>query len=206
MFNCLVFAAVIARARCLIIGVSAVICFGAFSLPMANPQSAIRNPLFHKVHVSVAQLEFNQKTQSVEMVLRVYTDDLESALSQQTKREIKIDPEAANKDKKVGEMVLAYLRNNLELKTKSGNLMRLNWVGLEWQVNMFWLYVQAKMPVNAAKLESLDGSQLRNRIFCELFEDQVNIVNTKIQNKQVGLMFESKDGFKLISTTVPAKK
>lgn len=154
----------------------------------------------HKVHVSVAQLEFNQKSQSVEIVVRVYADDLENALSQHVKRQIKIDPATANKDKRIGETILAYLRSNLELKAKNGNPVKLNWVGLEWQVDMFWLYVEGKMPAN------LDGSQLRNRIFCELFDDQVNIVNTKIQNKQIGLMFESKDGFKLISTSVPAKK
>ena len=73
-------------------------------------------------------------------------------------------------------------------------------------MDMFWLYLEGKVPAGSANSGSLDGSQLRNRIFCELFDDQVNIVNTKIQNKQIGLMFESKDGFKLISTSVPAKK
>ncbi len=160
----------------------------------------------HKVHVSVAQIEFNQKSQSVEIVIRVYADDLENALSQHAKRPVKIDPATANKNKQIGETILAYLRGNLELKTKSGATVRLNWVGLEWQVDMFWLYVEGKMPPSSVKTDSLDGTQLRNRVFCELFDDQVNIVNTKIREKQVGLMFESKDSFKLISASVPAKK
>ncbi|MBP6820570.1 MAG: hypothetical protein KA368_03455 [Acidobacteria bacterium] len=163
----------------------------------------------HKVHVSVAQIEFNQKSQSVEIVIRVYADDLETAVSQHAKRQVKIDPATANKNKQIGETILAYLRANLELKSKTGTSVRLNWVGLEWQVDMFWLYIEGKVPpasAKAAKTDNLDGSQLRNRIFCELFEDQVNIVNTKIQNKQVGLMFEPKDGFKLISASVPPKK
>ncbi|MFN0110872.1 MAG: DUF6702 family protein [Blastocatellia bacterium] len=195
--------------RRLIVGVWAALCLGAFGLPIHNLQSAIRNPNSHKVHVSVAQLEFNQKSQSVEIVVRVYADDLATAVSQHAKRPVKIDPATAGKDKQIGETILAYLRNNLELKTKTGVPVKLNWVGLEWQVDMFWLYVEGKIPppsAKAAKTDSLNGTQLRNRILCDLYEDQVNIVNTKIYNKQVGLMFEPKDSFKLISASAPPKK
>ena len=91
-------------------------CVGAISSSLANPQSAIRNPHLHKVHVSVSQLEYNQKAQSVEIVLRVYADDLENALSQHSKRQIKLDPATANKDKRVAETVMAYLRDSFQLK------------------------------------------------------------------------------------------
>ncbi len=178
----------------------AMLCVEAFSVRTANPQSAVRNLAFHKIHVSVAQVEFNQKSQSVEIVVRVYADDLENALSQQAKRQIKIDPATAKNDKRIGEAVIAYLRDNFELKSKSGRPVKLGWVGIESQADMFWLYVEGKM------LDGLDGSQLRNRIFFDLFDDQVNIVNTKIQNKQIGLMFEPKDGFKIISAYPTPKK
>ncbi|MGE0886327.1 MAG: DUF6702 family protein [Blastocatellales bacterium] len=174
---------------------------------MANPQSATGNLKFnfghslsHKIHVSVAQIEFDQKSQSVEVVIRVYADDLENALSQHAKRQIKIDPATANKDKRINEAVIAYLRDNFELKSKAGRPVKLAFTGMEWQVDMFWLYVEGKM------LTGLDGSQLRNRIFFELFDDQVNIVNTKIQNRQIGLMFEPKDGFKTIAHYPTPKK
>lgn len=174
-----------------------------FGLPIQH--SACSNSPSHKVHVSVAQLEYNHKAQSVEMVLRVYADDLESAVSQHAKRQVKIDPAIASKDKRIGETILAYLRSSLELKAKNGASVKLNWVGLESRVDMYWLYVEGKMPAVPASSNALDGSQLKNKVFCELFEDQVNIVNAKIQGKQVGLMFEAKDTFKAL-TTSPAKK
>lgn len=157
----------------------------------------------HKVHVSVAQIEHNAKAQSAKIVIRVFADDLETALSQHTKRRIKIDPATANKDKQLGQTVIAYLRDNFQLKTKAGRPVTLNWVGLEWQTDMFWLYVEGKLPTNSGGLE---GTQLRNKVFNELFEDQVNIVNSKIDGKQIGLMFDPKDEFKLISARPPAKK
>ena len=180
-------------------------CVGAVSSSLTNPQSAIRNPHLHKVHVSVSQLEYNQKAQSVEIVLRVYADDLENALSQHAKRQVKLDPTTANKDKRVVETVMAYLRDNFQLKDKAGRAVRLNWVGMEWQTDMYWLYVEGKMPAVPANSNALEGAQLKNKVFNELFDDQVNIVNAKIQHKQFGLMFESKDGFKTIAERVMSK-
>ncbi len=168
-----------------------------------NPHSASSigpNPHFHKVHVSVAQIEHNPKAQAVEIVIRVFADDLEIALSQHAKRRVKIDPATASKDKQLGQTVIAYLRDNFQLKTKAGRPVALSWVGLEWQTDMFWLYVEGKLP------SGLEGTQLRNKVFNELFEDQVNIVNSKIDGKQIGLMFDPKDEFRLISARPPAKK
>lgn len=189
---------------CLIVAL-AIFCLEAISGLMTDPQFALSkftvgNSPPHKIHVSVAQIEFNQKSRMAEIVIRVYADDLENALSQHAKHQIKIDPATANKDKRNGDAVIAYLKDNLELKDKAGRPVKLVWIGMEWQVDMFWLYVEGKMP------SGLDGSQLRNRIFFDLFDDQVNIVNAKIQNKQIGLMFEPKDGFKTIAHYPTPKK
>jgi uncharacterized protein DUF6702 len=157
--------------------------------PLPTPDSA---PTPHKIHVSVTNLEFNQPRQTVEVVIRVFTDDLENALSQRAKRAVKIDPATAGKDRQVIELVMAYLRSSFELKNKAGRPVALSWNGIEGQPDMFWIFVKGRMP------GGLEGAQLRNKIFCELFDDQVNIVNAKHQGKQVGLMFESNDDFKIL--------
>ncbi len=162
--------------------------------------SAFSIPPSHKVHVSVAQMDYNAKTQSAEVAIRVFADDLEAALSQHAKHAVKLDPATAGKDQQVGETVLAYLRRAFELKSNAGRPVRLDWVGLEYQANMFWLYVEGKLP------NGLEGAQLRNKVFQELFDDQVNIVNSKLGGKQIGLMFEGKDEFKVIAAPPPAKK
>jgi hypothetical protein len=179
--------------QCLIVALAA-ICAWTLSSHFRNPQSAIRNPHLHKIHISVTHLEFNQPKQMVEIVIRVFTDDLENALSQRAKRAVKIDPATADKDRLIIELVMAYLRSGFELKNKAGRPVALSWNGIErlpgGTADMFWVYVKGRMP------GGLEGAQIRNKIFCELFDDQVNIVNAKHQGKQIGLMFESKDDFK----------
>jgi len=153
-----------------------------------TPHSPLPTP--HKVHVSVTNLEFNQPKQTVEIVIRVFTDDLENALSRRANRAVKIDPATVGRDRKVVELVMAYLRSSFELKNKAGRTVALSWNGIEEQPDMFWIFVKGRTP------GGLEGAQMRNKLFCDLFDDQVNIVNAKHQGKQVGLMFESKDDFK----------
>lgn len=172
-----------------LIAASVFICI---ALPSPNPQSAIRSPHFHKIHVSVTHLEFDQSKQTVEAVIRVYTDDLENALSRRFKREVKIDPATPGKDRRVSELILGYLRDSFELKNRAGRPVIFTWSGIEGRMDMFWIYVKGRMP------GGLEGAQARNKIFYELFDDQVNIVNAKHEGRQIGLMFESKDDFKPI--------
>jgi uncharacterized protein DUF6702 len=178
--------------RCLILA-AVILCAESLNIahsPLPIPHSPLPTP--HRIHVSVTNLEFNQPRQRVEIVIRVFTDDLENALSRRANRAVKIDPATVGKDRQVVELVMAYLRSSFELKIKAGRTVALSWNGIEGQPDMFWIFVKGRAP------GGLEGAQLRNKIFCELFDDQVNIVNAKHQDKQVGLMFESKDDFKIL--------
>jgi hypothetical protein len=158
--------------------------------------AAIRNPPPHNIHVSVTNLEFDDPKQMVEIVIRVFTDDLENALSRRAKQLVKIAPATAGKDRQFIDPVTAYLRSRIELKNKAGRQVALNWNGTKSQPgpqgDMIWIFLKGRMP------GGLEGAQIRNKIFCELFDDQVNIVNAKHQGKRIGLMFESKDDFKTL--------
>ena len=174
-----------------------IVCSEALNIPHAafpTPHSPFLTP--HKIHVSVTNLEFGRPRQTVEIVVRVFTDDLENALSRRAKRAVKIDLTTAGKDGQVIGQVMDYLRSSFELKNKAGRPVAFSWDGIEGrpdsQADMFWIFVKGRMP------GGLEGAQLRNKIFCELFDDQVNIVNAKCQGKQIGLMFESKDDFKIL--------
>src|SRR5215470_6065937 len=79
--------------RCLIVALTAIFA-GTWSSHFRNPQSSTisgRNPHFHKIHVSVTNIEFDRRKQMVEIVIRVFTDDLENALNRGAKQAVKID-------------------------------------------------------------------------------------------------------------------
>ena len=159
----------------------------------ARLHAAFRNLKFHKFHVTNSQIEYNQAERSVEIVIRVFADDFQSAISKHSSREVKLDRPEDWQDKTRAALILAYLNENFVLKSKAGRQVKLTWVGMAGVADMFWVYVAGKMPGGIA------GAQLKNRLHCELFDDQVNVVNTKFQSKQIGLMFEPKDEFKIIT-------
>lgn len=149
--------------------------------------------LVHKFHVSVSQVEYDRAKQTSRIMIRVFADDLQAAISRHAGRELKIQGAPIGNDREIGGLIHAYLRDRLELRTRDGREARLSWAGLESTPDVIWLYVEARTPGGLA------GAQLRNRLFCELFEDQVNIVNTVHQQKTIGVMFEPKDDFKPIT-------
>ncbi|MFQ3582493.1 MAG: DUF6702 family protein [Chloracidobacterium sp.] len=141
----------------------------------------------HKFHASFTTIEFNPESGSLEISLRVFSDDLENALSRKARRRIELDraPEAA-------EMVSAYVRERLKLRRASGEPLRLAWVGMEQRVDMTWVYVEASAPDGPGGIEALVT------VFFELFRDQKNNVSSKDERgKRHDILFRPSDsGFK----------
>ncbi len=147
----------------------------------------------HKFHVSVSQIEYHAPSRSAKLMIRVFADDLETAITRHAGRPVKIQGVQLAGNREVGELIHGYLLDKLDLKTNAGRPVQLSWSGLEAQADVVWLYVEGRLP------GGLTGARLRNRLFCELFEDQVNIVNTKHRQQTIGLMFEPKDDYKVIT-------
>ncbi|MBC7909179.1 MAG: hypothetical protein H7Y30_01680 [Pyrinomonadaceae bacterium] len=149
----------------------------------------------HTFHTSLMRVEYNRQEQLVEVSIQVFSHDLENILSRRSKKRIRLDktPEAAK-------LALAYLNDAVNLKNRDGQLKTFSWVGMESQADAVWLYVETKMP------EGLDGAQIRNRIFFDLLEDQVNLVHFKYDGKKADLSFKRGEDFKAIPETQPDKK
>ncbi len=130
--------------------------------------SGTRAAVAHKFHASFTTIEYNADTQSLEILLRTFSDDLESALSRKARRRIELDriPHSA-------ELVSGYVREHFKLRHTTGGDLRLLWVGMEQRVDMTWIYVEAPTPTGLSGVEALVT------IFYELFHDQKNNVSVK---------------------------
>lgn len=144
--------------------------------------------LAHKFHESLAQIEYNAESGSAEMTFRLFADDLEKALSKRSGKTVRLD-----KTPDVEAQALAYVKDRFELKNGDGQIKPFMWVGLELKVDTVWVYVEAPMP------EGLKGAQIRNRIFFELFDDQVNRVHITYDGGKTDLVYKPGDqSFKAI--------
>lgn len=140
----------------------------------------------HDFHSSFAVVERRPDAAVFEISIRVFADDLESALSARAGTPVRIDV-TGNLDR----LIHDYLSAAFEIVAADGRPKPLTWVGKEARVDSVWVYVEAPA-------EPLAGLQLRNRVLQDQFGDQVNLVQVKDGRVQRMLNFRRGDGFKHI--------
>lgn len=145
----------------------------------------------HKFYVSFAQVEWNAETKSLEIAVRVFSDDLELALQRAAKR----DTISLDKTPDVDKLLLAYLQQRLEIENAKGARQQLLWVGKELNVDSVWLYVESPMP------EGLSDAKARNSLFFELYPDQLNTMSFKQSDKRNDVSWKRGDALQAVFET-----
>jgi hypothetical protein len=126
--------------------------------------------IFHPIHVSTTNIEYNKQDSKVEVICTIFTDDFEAALAKQYHK--KTDLTRADMHAAMDVLVKNYIASNLQLKT--GAVLRLNYVGFEINKEATDVYFESdKTPI--FKKIDVDDSLLHN-----LFDDQINIVHITV--------------------------
>lgn len=139
----------------------------------------------HTFHASLTEVELNAKTRRIELAMRLFTTDLERALSDGGA------PLDIDTTKDVDARIERYLQAKLLLKDAHGSVVKLQMIGKESDAHTTWVYLEAPYD-DAAKLT------LYNGVFLELFDDQVNSVNIKREVRRGTLTFQRGDGAKAV--------
>jgi hypothetical protein len=149
----------------------------------AGPRAAASR--VHTFHTSLMQAEFNEKEKTLEISIQVFAHDLETVLTKRAGKRVQLDRSPV-----APVLVLAYLSEAVNIRNREGQPKSFIWVGMEPQADAVWLYLESKMP------EGVDGAQIRNRIFFDLLDDQVNLVHLKYEGKKADLVFKPGEDFK----------
>jgi hypothetical protein len=168
--------------RFLILG----IIFLSLSSLRTQKQSVARSKLetrLHDFHTSITEMRYNPKEKSFEISLRVFTDDLEKALSitNQNKKFI-----VENNDKNDA-LVETYIKKHFVITNAKNQKPTINYIGKEKEGDATWIYLE--MPVNGG----ISGSKIQNNVLIDIFEDQTNIVNIFVQNQKKSYLFTVKN-------------
>ena len=128
----------------------------------------------HPYHVSKSEVEWNSKTGNFEVAMCVWPADLEKALSAKAGKPVDLD-----KVEDLDGLLKAYVESKFIMQKsvavgKKEGAASLRWVGHEKNNKEAWLYFE----VNGDKSPS--DWTLKNKIFCELNEDQLNQIQFTI--------------------------
>jgi len=142
--------------------------FLLFCFWLATPITA---GVSHKFYLSLAQIEHNVSNQSLEISLKVFTDDLERCLGNRFRENLNLGE--TDEHPKSDEMLQVYLSERLKFNTNQSDL-KLVLLGKEVSVDETWCYLE--VALQSAEINEI---KVENRIFTEVFTTQINLLKFK---------------------------
>ena len=147
-----------------------------FSILLTAPFNAAAHPY----HVSIAEVKYNAKAQSLEIALKIFTDDLEKTLSEKAGKPVVLTSDGA-----VVKMLEAYFQKNFQVTLPQNQVALSRSFGFEKEDDAHWFYLDIPL-----KADQLKDARLRNQVLLETFSDQINLTNLEINGKKRTLIFK----------------
>ena len=133
----------------------------------------------HKFYTSMTQVEYNDKTRSAEVIMNIFTDDLEAAVSNHFNRKIKTS------DKDFAALCYQYISGRFQMKDTQNHTLKNNYAGLEFNRDMVSIYFEIKLP------QGLNETRIRQAALLEVYNEQTNIVNLRNGKSRTSLVFRA---------------
>lgn len=139
----------------------------------------------HPFHVSVCEIDYDQKTKVMQITQRFFIDDMETALSQITKKkDFNISSESYRAA--LDEFYKAYFSEKLSISV-NGKLLEVSYLGYELEDGAIWCYLETE------KVKKINTVNIKNKLLFETFEDQSNIIHIKIFEKTRSLKLTNRN-------------
>jgi hypothetical protein len=133
----------------------------------------------HKFYTSLTQVEYNAKANSAEVIMNLFVDDLEGALSNHHKRTVK------STDNDFKALLYKYLDNKFQVQDIKNQALKNEYVGMEFKRDMVSVYLEIKLG------EGLNQVNLKQVSLLEAYKDQTNIVNLRDGKNKTSLVFRA---------------
>ena len=150
----------------------------AFSIPLLGFTA-------HKYYLSLTEIAFNEKQQSIQIIMNVFMDDIELALNKKNNIDLQLTTkqELANNDI----YFKTYLEETFFIKI-DGLERTINYLGKEYEGNLVYFYLEILEVANFNTIE------VTNRVLINQFPEQQNLIKLKKGNKHKSvLLTQEKD-------------
>jgi len=138
----------------------------------------------HPIHVSVTEIMFDEKERELEIITRIFTDDLEISI-----RKASEQPEVKLTEASTDQLVWKYLEPRFKI-TLDGRAQKVKYLGHEVEGDALVCYIQVS---NVKKWKSIE---VFNSVITELYDDQSNLVHVTVKEnvKSLRLMGDNPNG------------
>lgn len=123
----------------------------------------------HKFYMSLTDVSYNDRSSSLELTSRFFTDDVERAISSD-ERLLKIDE---SMDEDLLPLIQDFYMQGIALDEQDEKI-DLTFIGYEVENELFWCYAEAQ------DMEKVEQLKVSGKWLFDLFDSQVNIINVHI--------------------------
>ena len=138
----------------------------------------------HKFYVSITKIEYVAEKQSVQIITKIFTDDIEDALQQRYNPSITLGEEKQTEADI--DFLKKYILQKLKLKV-NGEPVKLNYLGQEYDTDMVVSYIEV------TGVKSLNTIEIENTILMDMFSEQQNIIHLKTADSRRSLILEANE-------------
>ena len=136
----------------------------------------------HSFHASISSFDCKKNTSTIEITMKLFTDDIEYALRSLENPDLVLDSKANLHN--IDSLIFSYIKMNLVLLLNNKKT-ELLWIGKEIDNDITWCYLEIE---NIDKLFEL---KIKNSLFFSFFDDQLNICHFYCNDKPETLMFHN---------------
>lgn len=120
--------------------------------------------------MSIADMEYNPKTKSLQVVIKFFVDDFEKVLEQENNVRLFLGTEKEHEE--ADRFIQNYLNSHFIIEQSKGSLAS-TFIGKEVDKDYVWAYLEFdKFKVN-------ESSSISNTLLVKYFSEQANKVNYK---------------------------
>lgn len=133
----------------------------------------------HKFYVSITKIEYVKEKNSLQIITKIFIDDIEDALQQQYNPSISLD---TKKETTTADADLKnYILQKINIKV-NGKPVKLDYIGKEYDTDMVVAYLEV------TDVKELKTITVENKILFEMFPEQQNIIHLKTISSRKSLM------------------
>lgn len=150
-------------------------------------------PLFaftlHKEYYSLTKIDYNQKENSVQITMRLFTNDIELALNKQHQKTLEIGTSIESSE--TDALLLSYLNQKFRIAI-NGKDAPYQYLGKEFEKNEMFVYLE--IP----NIESIVTIEVFASMLIEEFSEQENIVKLHINKQNKSLILTRRNNKALL--------
>jgi len=144
----------------------------------------------HKYYVSVTEIVYKEKTEQLEISLKVFNDDWQNALDYRLGQPVFLG--SKNEYPKLDSLEKSYLEENFEIRVNDEN-KKLHIIGSEIEGEATWIYMYVD------KVKNVKSIEVKNLLLTEMFDEQRNVVQLNFGSIiKSGLLTKSRNSKKFV--------